>query len=140
MRVVTQKPDGEDDKVLNIFADPIWNLINHAAARAHGFYPNLMYHNQPYRLAAIVVTRHADGQGFYLNTPAVGYLLKAMRSDKISNGFVVLRERDVWRVLAFAPISEVWENVRNRAPYRGKHSEYWIVNESFAIAKPALPF
>jgi hypothetical protein len=124
----------------DIFVDARWKPINHAAARAHGFYPCHLYHNVSFRLAAVVVERQRESQEFYLNANALFYLMKAVSSKKIEKSFVVLKERGFWRVVASAPIERVWQNLRDHAPFRGKHTDYWIIDSSFEIAKPELPF
>jgi hypothetical protein len=137
-KIVVTRLQPEPPNVWNMFDDPRWVWISHAADRAHGFYPNRMYHNQSFRLAAVVIDR--KGNEFYLCTKALTYVIKATETGRIENGYAVLKERGLWRVIAFASTKQVWENVRGHSPHRGKHSDYWIIDESFQIAKPLLPF
>jgi hypothetical protein len=140
MKTVVTQLQTELPGIDTIFTDGRWKGIGPSAERAYGFYPNRMYHNASFRLAAVVVERHRTGPEFYLSTAATFHLIKAIEIGRIEHGFAVLKERGLWRVLASAHINQVWANVQGHTPHTGTHNRYWIIDVSFQIAKPMMPF
>jgi hypothetical protein len=124
----------------DIFVDQRWVHVGLATDRAKGFLPNRMHFNSSFQQAAIVVERSVSRQEFGLMEASLSYAEKAVEGGRIKDAHVVLKERGIYRVIAYLSVVSVRSNLHGHQPCEEKFGPCWTIDASFLIIKPHMPF
>lgn len=128
----------------SMFTDANWKPYTKAMNDARGISPNRAFYNATERKAAIVIEKRVQGRDFALSKTALDKLIAAeVAADKVTESFVVLRERGATSTLAALPARQVAANLNGVDPHDGDYGPYWWIDLTFrppGIAADDAPF
>ena len=100
-----------------------WKTFPPAYLRTHGIWPNQLRHNSNTREGELVAQQRKWDE-YAVSQAGLEYLQRALQEEKITQGYVVLEDRQGQQV-ARKPVSEVVAALQKILPRNGEMGAYW---------------